>query len=504
MNEVWSLPGYDVQAMVGFGSTGEVWRARELATGDTVALKRLREGADPLALEALRREASLLRTLDTPYVVRLRAVVGDVLVLDHAPGGSLATLLVRRGTLDAGEVVTIAGPLASALACAHGLGLVHGDVSPANVLFTSDGMPLLADLGVARVVGESRATVEGTAEYVDPAVAAGADPDAASDVYALAAVCFHLLAGTPPHDGDTIAEVLGAVAAGERAPLGLLAPAVPRALVAAVEAGLCADRARRPDAVAFASLLRRAHAAAPVRLTGGPPLAPEVRATHVVRAAPTQVPTGQRRARFGRRPARVSLAKVSLARVLAGAGLVLLVGLAAAVGWLSGRGQAPTAAALAPEVSRATVASRAPVESQAPAAGAIVGVPVTPAQWAQQLDALDTARAAAFAAADPSRLSAVWAPGSSGLAGDTAAVAGLRVAGGTAHGLRHALSSVRVSSTSAKRAQLQVVDVLHAHEVRSADGTVVGRFAARGSARWVVELVATADGWRLLSVLAQA
>ena len=91
MSDVWSLPGYDVQSLVGFGATGEVWRARELATGDTVALKRLREGADPAAVEALRREASLLRTLDTPYVVRLRAVVGEgadaVLVLDHAPGG---------------------------------------------------------------------------------------------------------------------------------------------------------------------------------------------------------------------------------------------------------------------------------------------------------------------------------------------------------------------------------------------------------------------------------
>ena len=83
MTEVFALPGYDVQALLGFGATGEVWRARELATGDTVALKRLRAGADAAAVDALRREAALLRTLDTPYVVRLRAVVGDVLVLDH-------------------------------------------------------------------------------------------------------------------------------------------------------------------------------------------------------------------------------------------------------------------------------------------------------------------------------------------------------------------------------------------------------------------------------------
>ncbi|HVF18793.1 MAG TPA: serine/threonine protein kinase, partial [Mycobacteriales bacterium] len=67
MSEVWSLAGYDVQALLGFGATGEVWRAREQATGETVALKRLKPGADLAAVEALRREASLLRSLDTPY-----------------------------------------------------------------------------------------------------------------------------------------------------------------------------------------------------------------------------------------------------------------------------------------------------------------------------------------------------------------------------------------------------------------------------------------------------
>ncbi len=126
MSEVWSLPGYDVEALLGFGATGEVWRAREQATGDTVALKRLRAGADPSAVDALRREASLLRSLDTPYVVRLRDVLGSgegtVLVLDHAPGGSLAALLARRGSLEPGEVVTVGAPLAQALAAAHAAG----------------------------------------------------------------------------------------------------------------------------------------------------------------------------------------------------------------------------------------------------------------------------------------------------------------------------------------------------------------------------------------------
>jgi hypothetical protein len=366
MSEVWSLPGYDVQALLGFGANGEVWRARELASGDTVALKRLRPDADPAAVEALRREAVLLATLDTPYVVRLREVVGAgasaVLVLDHAAGGSLATLLARRGALDPGEVVTVGGPLAQALAAAHARGLVHGDVTPSNVLFSADGMPLLADLGVARLTGEVRGAVDGTAEYVDPAVAGGGQPDPAADVWALAAVCHHMLAGSPPHDGASAALVLGAAMAGDRAPLGLLAPTAPRALVAAVEAGLVPDPAARPDAAAFAALLRRAHAAAPVQLAGGSaaagPLA-EARETHVVRAAPAHAAPPRRR----RLPPVVLLA----------AGLVVLLLAGAAGGWVWGRRDSGPAAAL-PQPARVSPGGPTAGPSAGPAtAGPMAG-----------------------------------------------------------------------------------------------------------------------------------
>ena len=476
MSELWTLPGYDVEALIGFGATGEVWRAREQATGDTVALKRLREGADPTALAALRREATLLATLDTPYVVRLRTVVGDVLVLDHAAGGSLAALLVRRGALDAGEVVTVASPLAVGLAAAHAAGLVHGDVSPANVLFTADGMPMLSDLGVARVAGQRLATVDGTAEYVDPAVAGGGEPDAAADVWSLAAVCHHMLAGTPPHDGASASAVLGAAVAGERAPLGLLAPHVPRPLVAAIEAALAVDPASRPDTAAFASLLRRAHAAAPVRFCSGLPTAPvvEERPTHVVRVTPPE-PAGGRH----RRP-RVPRSALPVV------GLVLLVVLAGLAGWVSGRAEAPRPAAAVP----------VPRLSVRPATA------VADPDWRTVLDGLDAARAEAFSSGDAEQLRAVWGPGSASLRADTAALTRLTEQGHRAAGLRHRVESVEVERGDA-RAQsvvLRVVDVLEEHEVRDGSGAVVQRTAARSAASWRVDLVMTPDGWRLSSV----
>ncbi len=520
------MPGYDVEAMLGFGATGEVWRAREQATGQVVALKRLREGADPVALERLRREATLLRTLDTPYVVRLRDVVGDVLVLDHAAGGSLAALLTRRGCLEPGEVVTVAVPLASALACAHAVGLVHGDVSPANVLFTAEGMPLLADLGVARVAGEDLATVDGTAEYVDPVVAAGGAPDAPADVWALAALCHHLLAGTPPHDGRTVAEVLGAAVAGERAPLGLLAPSAPRALVAAVEAGLVADPAARPDAAAFASLLRRSHATAPVRLTSAAPVYAPARETHLLRAAAGAHVAGARTSRRHLAALLRPVARVSTAgrgagdrlprRLLPLLGLGVLVLATAGVGWASGRGSL-SAAAVAPlttTVASPTPTAPAPPSAAArtprpgalpdpapgPAAPVMAGPAAEVGAWTDRLLALDDARARAFSTADPAALEQVWVPGSAGLAADRAAVEQLRAAGRRALGLRHELREVTILTADPTAARVRTVDVLAEHEVVDASGAVVRQVALRGSTAWTVELTRTPTGWRLASV----
>jgi hypothetical protein len=475
----WSLPGYDVEEMLGFGATGEVWRARQRATGETVALKRLRPGAGPAAVEALRREAAVLRTLDSPYVVGLRDVVGTgseaVLVLDHAAGGSLAALLSRRGHLSPAEVVTVAAPLAEALAAAHARGLVHGDVSPSNVLFTADGMPLLTDLGLAGRLGEQPERLAGTAEYVDPGVVAGRAPDAASDVWALGALCFHLLAGCPPHEGAGVDEVLAGSATGSRAPLGLLAPTTPRSLVAVVESALAGDPSARPAAEDLALALHRAQAAGPVRLTGElPPAAPlpDLRETHAVPRRHRPVPAPRRR----------RLPRPS-GPALAGSGLVLLL-LSGGLAWaLAGSGSA------APSL---------PPVPAAPAAAGADGV------WLPVLDRLDAQRARAFAAADPALLAAVYVPGAAVGAADTAAVRALAADGHRAQGVRHEVRSVRVRSATAQRVELRVVDVLSPQVVTDVDGAEVQALPGRGPAAFDVTLVGAGDGWRISAVAPRA
>ena len=108
-------------------------------------------------------------------------------VMPHLLGGALDALVRARGHLSPGEVVTVLAPVASALGRLHDLGVVHGDVSPGNVLLDLDGRPLLADLGLGHVVGDVSPGVWGTDGYVAPEVLLGADPGPASDVYALGA-----------------------------------------------------------------------------------------------------------------------------------------------------------------------------------------------------------------------------------------------------------------------------------------------------------------------------
>src|SRR3712207_1399836 len=170
------------------------------------------------------REAALLGELDHPHLVRLHEVVRSevrggtaevALVLDLLEGGSLAALLARRGRLRPGEVVTTVAPVAAAVAHAHERGIVHGDLSPANVVFTAEGRPVLTDLGVARLLDE-QAAAQVTPAYVDPTVARGGAVGPASDVFGLAAAAFHALTEIAPWNAATPADTLRVAAEGDR------------------------------------------------------------------------------------------------------------------------------------------------------------------------------------------------------------------------------------------------------------------------------------------------
>ena len=215
------VPGYDVVAPLGEGASSTVWRARRRADGLAVALKVVRPQHGDV--DAALREAGLLAAVRHRHVVHLYDVLpltldgaerpeAVVLVTQLAAGGSLSQLLSRRHILSPGELVTVLQPVAGALADLHERGVVHGDLSTGNVLFRADGMPLLADLGTARVAGEP-GTVWGTGAregMVAPEVLEGFAATAESDVYQLGALAWLALTGGPPgpgHDRVPLEEV---------------------------------------------------------------------------------------------------------------------------------------------------------------------------------------------------------------------------------------------------------------------------------------------------------
>ncbi|MGH8963541.1 MAG: serine/threonine-protein kinase, partial [Jatrophihabitantaceae bacterium] len=268
---VWKLPGYVIERQLGAGGSGQVWLAHERSGGAAVAVKLL-PAVDRDQLAAVRAEAAMLSALEHPHLLHLREVVpcrqGLALVVDLAVGGSLASLLRSRRRLSPGEVVTAVAPIGAALAYAHNAGVVHGDVTPANLLFTEVGLPLLADLGVARLCGDD-SPVSSTPAYVDPAVAAGGMPAPTSDVFMLGALALHALTGDPPWSGESPDQVLAVAAAGD---LGDVAArmdeaGVPEQVAEVVGRALELDGARRPTAAEFALDLR--HAAEPVAVELG-------------------------------------------------------------------------------------------------------------------------------------------------------------------------------------------------------------------------------------------
>jgi hypothetical protein len=161
-----TVPGFDVDQRLGRGWGGELWSARGRATGRPVVLRRLVVSDDIATHDRVRRAAARLVGLQHPHLVALRGVLSVegavVLVHDKVPGVALDRLLAERGPLEEAEVVTLAVPLAQALAAVHAAGLVHGRVSASSVLRADDGRPVLGDTGVAALVDcRDRCTTSG-------------------------------------------------------------------------------------------------------------------------------------------------------------------------------------------------------------------------------------------------------------------------------------------------------------------------------------------------------
>lgn len=237
---------------IGGGFGGEVWRARDTVLDRTVALK-LRNAThiDGRQQARLLDEARALARIDHPHVLRVLGadVAGGRVGVwsEFVEGEDLESRMQREGRSGPEEARAIGIALCGALAAVHRAGFVHGDIKPANVLRTHEGRYVLCDLGSAVALRErvgAQTLASGSPLYLAPEVLAGEAPGIASDVYALGATLFHLLAGRAPVTGDNFDALLAAHRAGRRVHLRDLRPDLPDALVAAVEKAVDP----RPDA----------------------------------------------------------------------------------------------------------------------------------------------------------------------------------------------------------------------------------------------------------------
>jgi serine/threonine-protein kinase len=261
-----SVGPYEVVSLRGEGAAGEVWLARDARLDRDVALKVLRPGAESGA-DALLAEARAASALTHPAVATVYEA-GEVeaggqrvayIAMELVDGPTLGDY--ARAGASPGELVALVEQVAEGLAAAHARGIVHRDVKPSNIL-VAEGRARLVDFGLATrysgldhdaletlAPGDAAAlppaAIVGTAAYMSPEQVRGEAVDGRTDVFALGAVLWELLAGRRAFPGETVGAVLASVLGRDPEPLSSVKPEVPEALASVVARMLEKERDRR-------------------------------------------------------------------------------------------------------------------------------------------------------------------------------------------------------------------------------------------------------------------
>ena len=226
---------YQVQARIGVGGMGEVYRALDTKLGRDVAIKILpsRSVGDSSLMARFRREARLLATLNHPHIGAIYGFEseGDIhaLILELIEGDTLADRL-RSGPIPLKETVLIATQIAEALDAAHSKGIVHRDLKPGNIKITSQSVVKVLDFGLAKAVsGDPDAVVEtdkletvtlsltevgvilGTPAFMSPEQARGKPTDKRTDIWAFGCILYEMLTGDSAFGRDNMTDTLAAI-----------------------------------------------------------------------------------------------------------------------------------------------------------------------------------------------------------------------------------------------------------------------------------------------------
>ena len=207
---------YQILRKLGAGGMANVYLAEDQELGRRVAIKILndRHANDDQFVERFRREAKNAAALSHPNIVSIydrgEAEGTYYIAMEYLDGRSLKELILSRGDAPIAVVVEYARQILSALRFAHRHGIVHRDIKPHNVLVDGEGRVKVTDFGIARA-GTSQMTeagsIVGTAQYLSPEQARGADVDQRSDLYSLGVLMYEMLTGEVPFSGDTPVEI---------------------------------------------------------------------------------------------------------------------------------------------------------------------------------------------------------------------------------------------------------------------------------------------------------
>ncbi len=261
-----TLGHYQIEAKLGEGGMGVVYRARDLRLDRTVALKVLTAEAvaNPQRKRRFVQEAKAASALNHPNIVTIYDIDSadgvDFIAMEYVAGRTLEEL-IARGSLKPGETIRYGVQIADALARAHVEGIVHRDIKPANIMVDGEGRVKLLDFGLAKLTETASSddtettldapphtehgTILGTIAYMSPEQAEGCKLDARSDVFSFGSVLYELVTGRRAFRGESKVSTLSAILREDPPRVGELAPAAPRQLEWIIHTCLKKDLARR-------------------------------------------------------------------------------------------------------------------------------------------------------------------------------------------------------------------------------------------------------------------
>jgi eukaryotic-like serine/threonine-protein kinase len=234
------IHSYEINAHLGQGGMGNVYRATDSMLGREVALKMLHPQltSQPQFLERFKKEARVLAQLLHPNIAVIYNFIeqqgNHYMVMEYVEGTSLDDLLKTYGALPVQLVVPVCVQALEGLQHAHKKNIFHRDIKPSNLMLTPDGTLKLMDFGIAKVAGEQKMTqvnkIVGTVEFMAPELIEGKTASVSSDIYAMGVTLYELVSGKLPFESDTDYNLMQSILKKKVQPPDKLNPSIPKAL----------------------------------------------------------------------------------------------------------------------------------------------------------------------------------------------------------------------------------------------------------------------------------